>query len=73
MAAAVETVVFIDCPDPDNYVLAVCAALIRGARHVVLTGRPANFEVRRFRPLRMGSSFSSSTGRALYPPPPPRR
>lgn len=40
-----ECVVFVDCPDPDNFVLAVCAQLLRGTRHVVLTGRPANFDV----------------------------
>ena len=28
--------------------LAVCASLLRGATHVVLTGRPANFEARHF-------------------------
>ena len=40
-----ETVVFIDGPDPDNFVLAVAAALRRNCRHVVLTGRPANLDV----------------------------
>ena len=43
--APTECVIFVDCPDPDNFVLVVCAALLRGARHVVLTGRPANFNV----------------------------
>ena len=40
-----EPVVFVDCPDPDNFVLVVAANLLRGCTRVVLTGRPANFGV----------------------------
>lgn len=40
-----ETIVFVDCPDPDNFVLVVAANLLRGCTRVVLTGRPANFGV----------------------------
>ena len=40
-----EPIVFVDCPDPDNFVLVVAANLLRGCTRVVLTGRPANFGV----------------------------
>ncbi|KAJ1449994.1 hypothetical protein M885DRAFT_533662 [Pelagophyceae sp. CCMP2097] len=50
--AVVRTVVFVDCPDPDNALLVLVAAR-RGALDVVLTGRPADLSVatRRFSPL----------------------
>jgi len=41
-----ETIVFIDCPDPDNFMLVVGAALLHNCRHVVVTGRPANFDIK---------------------------
>ena len=40
-----EPIVFVDCPDPDNFVLVVAANLLRGCTRGVLTGRPANFGV----------------------------
>ena len=41
-----EPIVFVDCPDPDNFVLVVAANLLRGCTRVVLTGRPANFGIK---------------------------
>ncbi len=41
-----EPIVFVDCPDPDNFVLVVAANLLRGCTRVVLTGRPAIFGIK---------------------------
>lgn len=38
-------VVFIDSPDPDNFMMAAMAVKLRKCRHVVLSGRPANLGV----------------------------
>ena len=65
-ARARECVVFVDLPDPDNFVLVVCAALLRGARHVVVTGRPANFNVAA---ASFGSPPASWAGAPDSPPP----
>lgn len=38
-------VCFVDSPDPDNFMMAAMAVKLRGCRHVVLSGRPANLSV----------------------------